>query len=78
VHNCLISFIAGEMNERNLSASDAIIAVHAQFKADPQGAAENADMLVGFDPATVSVDEIEQIIHRANAHKNVDRILGIR
>lgn len=76
MHNSLISFIAGEMNERNLSASDAIIAVHAQFKADPRGAAENADMLVGFDPATVSIDEIEMIIRRANDHKAVSRILG--
>lgn len=61
MHRSLMAYIAGTAQEKDLTIADAVPVVVAEFASDPQAAAENADMLTGFDPASITPAEMEEM-----------------
>lgn len=79
MHQSLINYIAGEMVEHDMTAAQAVLHTFETFRASPQAAAENADMLAGFDPINnpVAPADIALIEAAAVSLKRIDRKLGI-
>ena len=58
--------------------ADAVIIVHSEFEADPKAKAENADMLAGFDPDAVTVEEIGEMYKILKGFKVLRDRFGVK
>lgn len=78
IHKSLVTYIGGEMNERNMTAAEAALFVFEEARQHPQFAAENADMLDGFDPINnpLTADDVAAIEAAARGLREFDRKFG--
>lgn len=74
MHHDLMTYVAGTAKDRDCTIADAILLVVKEFKADPKAAAENADMLDGFNPANVTIDEIEKMYRILKKMREFDTV----
>lgn len=77
IHKELVTYIAGEAAWRKLTVPEAVLVVYRMFQADPEAAAENADMLADFDPVAspLTADDLAAIENVVKALNSVDRVL---
>jgi hypothetical protein len=78
LHKSLVTYIAGEMVEHNMTPAQAALYVFEQARQVPQFAAENADMLEDFDPINnpLTVDDVAAIERDAAGIKRFDRMFN--
>lgn len=78
IHKELVTYIAGEAAWRKLTVPEAVLVVYRMFQADPEAAAENADMLADFDPiaSPLTADDLAAIENAVKALNAVDRVLA--